>query len=45
VAWDSERAPIGEGDLAAQVEQCYLNVATALTEAGGSLGDVAKLTF
>lgn len=31
-------------DLAAQVEQCYLNVATALAAAGGSFDDVAKLT-
>ncbi|MFD0244788.1 RidA family protein, partial [Streptomyces decoyicus] len=32
------------GDLAAQVEQCYLNIGTALTAAGGSFDDVAKLT-
>ncbi|MGP4094466.1 RidA family protein [Nonomuraea sp. KM90] len=32
------------GDLAAQVEQCYLNIGTALAGAGGSFGDVAKLT-
>ncbi|WP_018586147.1 RidA family protein [Salinispora arenicola] len=35
---------VGVGDLAAQVEQCYLNVATALAEVGGSFDDVAKLT-
>ena len=45
VAWDAEGATVGEGDLAAQVEQCYLNIATALAEAGGSFDDVAKLTF
>ncbi|MFF4104116.1 RidA family protein [Streptomyces sp. NPDC001903] len=44
VAWDADGATIGEGDLAAQVEQCYLNVATALDGAGGSFEDVAKLT-
>ncbi|MEU5323558.1 RidA family protein [Streptomyces sp. NPDC021056] len=44
VSWDAEGATVGEGDLAAQVEQCYLNVATALAEAGGSFDDVAKLT-
>jgi enamine deaminase RidA (YjgF/YER057c/UK114 family) len=44
VAWDAAGATIGEGDLAAQVEQCYLNIGTALTEAGGSFDDVAKLT-
>lgn len=43
VAWDAEGATVGEGDLAAQVEQCYLNIATALAEAGGSFDDVAKL--
>ena len=45
VAWDAEGVTIGEGDLAAQVQQSYLNVATALAEVGGSFDDVAKLTF
>ncbi|MFF4276729.1 RidA family protein [Streptomyces sp. NPDC001536] len=45
VSWDAEGVTVGEGDLAAQVEQCYLNVATALGEAGGSFDDVAKLNF
>ncbi|WEB38552.1 RidA family protein [Streptomyces yunnanensis] len=45
VAWDAEGATVGEGDLAAQVEQCYLNIGTALAAAGGSFDDVAKLTF
>jgi enamine deaminase RidA (YjgF/YER057c/UK114 family) len=45
VAWDAEGTTVGKGDLPAQVEQCYLNVATALAEAGGSFDDVAKLTF
>ncbi|MFD6619555.1 RidA family protein [Streptomyces albidoflavus] len=45
VAWDAEGNTIGEGDLAAQVEQCYLNIGTALAEAGASFDDVAKLTF
>lgn len=44
VAWDADGVTVGEGDLAAQVEQCYLNIATALAEAGASFGDVAKLT-
>ncbi|NBM20583.1 RidA family protein [Streptomyces sp. GC420] len=43
VAWDADGVTVGEGDLAAQVEQCYLNVGTALAAAGGSFGDVAKL--
>ncbi|MDX3536582.1 RidA family protein [Streptomyces sp. MB09-01] len=45
VAWDSDGVTVGEGDLAAQVEQCYLNVGTALAEAGASFDDVAKLTL
>ncbi|NNN29325.1 RidA family protein [Streptomyces sp. S3(2020)] len=44
VSWDAEGVTVGEGDLAAQVERCYLNIATALGEAGGSFDDVAKLT-
>ncbi len=44
VAWDADGVTVGEGDLAAQVEQCYLNVGTALAEVGGSFDDVAKLT-
>jgi enamine deaminase RidA (YjgF/YER057c/UK114 family) len=45
VAWDADGGTVGVGDLAAQVEQCYLNVATALAEVGGSFNDVAKLTL
>ena len=44
VAWDADGVTVGEGDLAAQVERCYLNVGTALAGAGGSFEDVAKLT-
>ncbi|MER5863312.1 RidA family protein [Kitasatospora sp. NPDC002040] len=44
VAWDADGVTVGEGDLAAQVEQCYLNVSTALAAAGASFADVAKLT-
>ncbi|WP_371667044.1 RidA family protein [Streptomyces sp. NBC_00289] len=44
VAWDADGVTVGKGDLAAQVEQCYLNVGTALAEAGASFDDVAKLT-
>ncbi|GAA5038846.1 enamine deaminase RidA (YjgF/YER057c/UK114 family) [Thermocatellispora tengchongensis] len=44
VAWDADGVTVGEGDLAAQVEQCYLNVATALAGAGAGFDDVAKLT-
>ncbi|MFD4898460.1 RidA family protein [Streptomyces sp. NPDC058411] len=43
VAWDADGVTVGEGDLAAQVEQCYVNVATALAGVGASFDDVAKL--
>ncbi|MFE1907241.1 RidA family protein [Streptomyces gardneri] len=45
VAWDVNGVTVGKGDLAAQVEQCYLNVGTALAEVGASFDDVAKLTI
>ena len=44
VARDADGKPVGEGDLAAQVEQAYLNIGTALAAVGGSFDDVAKLT-
>ncbi|MGW1992041.1 RidA family protein [Embleya sp. NPDC001921] len=43
VSWDAEGVTVGEGDLAAQVEQCYLNIGTALAAIGASFDDVAKL--
>lgn len=45
VARTASGEPVGAGDLAAQVEQAYLNVATALAAVGGSFEDVAKLTL
>ncbi len=44
VARTADGTPVGGGDLAAQVEQAYRNVATALAAVGGSFADVAKLT-
>lgn len=44
VAFDADGAPVGVGDFAAQVEQCYLNIATALAEVGGTFHNVARLT-
>ena len=44
VAWGADGATVGERDLAAQVERCYLNVGTALAGVGASFADVAKLT-
>ena len=45
VARTASGEPVGGGDLAAQAEQAYLNVATAVTAVGGSFDDVAKLTL
>ncbi|MDO0939185.1 RidA family protein [Streptomyces sp. DG2A-72] len=45
VAWDADGVTVGAGDLAAQVEQCYLNIATALAAAGATFDDVAKVTI
>ena len=44
VAQDADGNLVGAGDLAAQVEQCYLNVATALAAVGATFDDVVKLT-
>lgn len=43
VARTADGEPVGPGDLAAQTEQAYLNVATALAAVGGTFDDVAKL--
>lgn len=45
VARNGDGEPVGPGDLAAQIEQAYLNVATALAAVGGTFDDVAKLTL
>ena len=45
VARTADGQPVGAGDLAAQVEQAYANVATALAAVGGSFDDVAKITL
>jgi enamine deaminase RidA (YjgF/YER057c/UK114 family) len=44
VARDAAGGKVGAGDLAAQVEQCYLNIGTALAAVGATFDDVAKLT-
>lgn len=44
VARDAAGTPVGEGDLAAQTEQAYANVHAAVTAAGGTFADIAKLT-
>lgn len=44
IARDADSRRVGEDDLAAQVEQCYFNINTALAEVGGSFSDVARLS-
>lgn len=44
VARLGDGTPVGAGDLAAQTEQAYRNVATALAAAGGDFSHVTKLT-
>lgn len=44
VARTADGEPVGPGDLAAQVEQAYLNVAAALAGAGAGFDAIAKLT-
>ncbi|MFF7857888.1 Rid family hydrolase [Streptomyces sp. NPDC007904] len=44
VSWDADGVTVGPGDLTAQVEQCYVDIGTALSGVGGSFEDVAKLT-
>ena len=45
VARTADGTPVGAGDLAAQVEQSYLNVAAALDGVGATFADVAKVTL
>lgn len=44
VAMDEHGVVVGKGDLAAQAEQAYLNVGTALKGVGATFQDIAKLT-
>ncbi|HEU4328733.1 MAG TPA: RidA family protein [Roseiflexaceae bacterium] len=44
VALDEQGNIVGPGDLAAQAEQAYRNVAIALRGSGATFADVAKLT-
>ena len=44
VARDAQGQPVGAGDLAAQVEQVYENLITALAGVGGSFDDIARMT-
>ncbi len=45
VAYDANGDTVGTGDYAAQAEQAYLNVATALRAVGGTFDDVVRVTM
>ena len=45
VARTADGEAVGPGDLAAQVEQAFANVATALAAVGATFDDVCKLTI
>ena len=45
VAYDAEGRTVGPGSYADQVEQSYLNVATALDAVGATFDDVVRLTM
>jgi enamine deaminase RidA (YjgF/YER057c/UK114 family) len=45
VARTADGRPVGTGDLAAQVEQAYRNVAAALAAVGAGFADIAKVTL
>lgn len=43
VSWDLEGNLVGRGDVAAQAERCYLNIAAALDAVGATVADLAKV--
>lgn len=43
LAWDENEEIIGKGDLAAQTEQVFKNLATVLQEAGATSADVVRM--
>lgn len=44
VSWDTEGNLMGRDDVAAQTQQCYLNIAAALEAVGATPADLAKVT-
>jgi enamine deaminase RidA (YjgF/YER057c/UK114 family) len=44
VALDAQGRLVGEGDVAAQVEQVYRNLRTVVEACGGTMDDIVKLT-
>lgn len=44
VAWDADERLIGKGDVAAQTEQAFRNIAALLERVGGRLEDLVSVT-
>lgn len=44
VAWDKNEIIVGTGDVEAQTRQCFVNIATILTELGGLMEDIVSIT-
>lgn len=44
VAFDPEGRIVGQGDMRAQADQVFANIAAVLAEAGATLDDVVKIT-
>jgi len=44
VAWDEQENIIGQGDVAAQTRQCFINILTILDSVGGRIEDIVSIT-
>ncbi len=44
VAWNVEEEIVGSGDVAEQTRQCFRNIETILSAAGGRLSDIVSIT-
>ncbi len=44
VAWDADERLVGAGDVAAQTEQTFRNIAALLQQIGGQMNDIVSVT-
>ncbi len=44
IPWDADGQTVCKGDVAGQTRQVFANIGAVLAEAGGTLGDVVKIT-
>ena len=44
IPWDADGQTVCKGDVAGQTRQVFANIGAVLTEAGGTLDDVVKIT-